>query len=160
MFGRNLRVAVALGLAGAVLSWWFATHTRPMSDEGAVLTAAAKLLRGGVFYREIDAYWLPGSAYLAAFAMKLFGEHLSVARVLAAISYLGMVLGLYALALRLLGARRAGLFGCQGGEVRRPPLFGATGIVRANASNWSRVTIPWFSGKSRIRPARWGRTTV
>jgi len=111
MFGRNLRVAVALGLAGAVLSWWFATHTRPMSDEGAVLTAAAKLLRGGVFYRDVDAYWFPGSAYLAAFAMKLFGEHLSVARVLAAISYLGMVLGLYALALRLLGARRAGLFG-------------------------------------------------
>ena len=111
MLGRNLRVAMALGLAGAALSWWFATHTRPMWDEGAVLTAAAKLLRGGVFYRDIDAYWFPGSAYLAAFAMKLFGEHLSVARILAAISYLGMLLGLYALALRLVGPRRAGLFG-------------------------------------------------
>ena len=65
--GRSLRFAVALGLVAAALSWWFATHTRPMSDEGAVLTAAAKLLRGGVFYRDVDAYWFPGSAYLAAF---------------------------------------------------------------------------------------------
>jgi hypothetical protein len=111
MVGRNLRVAVALGLAGAALSWWFATRTQPMWDEGAILTAAAKLLRGGVFYRDIDAYWLPGSAYLAAFAMKLFGEHLSVARALAAVSYLVMVLGLYALALRVVGPHRAALFG-------------------------------------------------
>jgi len=109
--GRSLRFAVALGLAAAALSWWFATHTQPMSDEGAVLTAAAKLLRGGVFYRDVDAYWFPGSAYLAALAMKGFGEHLSVARILAAVSYLGMVLSLYALALRVVGPRRAGLFG-------------------------------------------------
>lgn len=95
----------------AGVSLWYAGRSLPFSDEGAVLTAAAKILRGGVFYRDIDAYWFPGSAYLLAFWMSLLGEHLSVARGLAAVLYCVMVGSLYLASLRLLDPPRAALFG-------------------------------------------------
>jgi hypothetical protein len=60
----------------AGISYWLADRSLPNPDEGASLTAAAKILRGGVFYREIDAYPFPGSYYLLALAMSIFGEHL------------------------------------------------------------------------------------
>lgn len=104
---REVAFAAALALAATGLCLWFAARTRPWSDEGAVLTATAKLLRGGVFYRDVDAYWLPGSAYLLALAMRLFGEDLAVARALAGAGYVTTVLALYALGLRLVGFQRA-----------------------------------------------------
>lgn len=100
-------VLVALG---ALLSLWFAQFRDPPADAGALLTAAAKILRGGVFYRDIDAYYFPGSAYLLALWMKLFGEHVSVARGLAAVVYCASLLALYATALALLERGRAALF--------------------------------------------------
>ncbi len=101
-----LLLALALGV-----SLWFAQYRVPPSDAGALLTSAAKILRGSVFYRDIDAYPLPGSAYLLALWMGLFGEHLSVARGLAIGVYACIVLSLYATALQLLDRGRAALFG-------------------------------------------------
>lgn len=82
-------------------------HRPPAADEGAVLTQAVKVLRGGVFYRDIDAYPLPGAIYPAALAMRLFGEHLSVGRWLGSVVSCGILLGVYAIALPLLGRRRS-----------------------------------------------------
>lgn len=103
-------VPLLLG-AGLAVCVRFAPYHVPPSDAGAVLTAAAKILRGGVFYRDIDAYPLPGAPWLLAFCMRVFGEHLGVARGLAALVFLGILAGLYASALRLVGPRRAALFG-------------------------------------------------
>lgn len=104
-------VAPALLLAAALLSLWYAGRSLPFQDEGATLTAAAKILRGGIFYRDIDAYPFPGAPYLLAGAMGLFGEHLSVARGLAGAFFCIWVVALYFVALRFLGPRRAALFG-------------------------------------------------
>jgi len=103
--------ALLLGLLGLCLSAAVADRGLPANDEGALLTGAAKILRGGVYYRDIDAYPFPGAAYLLAGAMALFGEHLSVARALAALTYVAAILSLYAVALGLLGRGRAALFG-------------------------------------------------
>jgi 4-amino-4-deoxy-L-arabinose transferase-like glycosyltransferase len=93
------------------VSAWFVDHGLPVSDEGAVLTLAARISRGAVFYRHLDAYYFPGAAYLLAGWMWLFGEHLNVARWLAAIVFSAMALGLYLTAVQLLDRTRAALFG-------------------------------------------------
>lgn len=103
--------AVLLSVSGLLVSVWFAKRGMPANDEGALLTAAAKILQGGVFYRDIDSYPFPGAAYLLALGMRLFGEHLSVARGLAAGIYCCAILSLYLASLSLLDRRRAALFG-------------------------------------------------
>ena len=108
---RPVLFAPVLLLLGFAISAGVADRGLPANDEGALLTAAAKILRGAVFYRDIDAYWFPGAAYLLAFAMGIFGEHLSVARALAAIVFAGVSLSLYLAALQLLDRGRAALFG-------------------------------------------------
>ena len=95
---------ILLGLS-AVLSVYFAGFQLPGADEGALLTNAMKLLRGGVFYRDVDAYPFPLAAYLAASAFSVFGEHLSVSRALAGLLFCATVLALYATALRLVDRR-------------------------------------------------------
>lgn len=102
--------AVLLTL-GAAVSAWFALYREPSADEGAILTAAVKILGGGIFYHQIDAYPFPGAHYLLAGAMHLFGEHLTVARTLAAGIWCTTLLALYAVALQVVSARRAALFG-------------------------------------------------
>jgi hypothetical protein len=106
---RPALVAPALVAAAAGLSWWFAGYRLPSSDEGVVLTWAARILRGDVFYQDIDAYQFPGAAYLLASAMWLCGEHLATARGLAAIIYCLVLLGVYRVALHLLDGPRAAL---------------------------------------------------
>ncbi len=101
-----LLLVLALGV-----SLWFARLGLPGADEGTVLTNAVKLLRGSVYYRDIDAYPFPLATYLVAAAMGLFEEHLTVSRGLASLFYLGLVASLYACALEILGVRRAALFG-------------------------------------------------
>jgi hypothetical protein len=103
--------AVLLFAGAAAISLVYMDRNLPFQDEGATLANAGKLLRGGVFYRDIDSYPLPGAAYLLAASMALFGEHLDVARGLAAAAFCGWVMALYAVALRLLGSARAALFG-------------------------------------------------
>ena len=61
--------ALLLGGTAIFLSSFYAERNLPFQDEGATLTAAARILRGEVFYRDIDAYPFPGAAYLAAGAM-------------------------------------------------------------------------------------------
>ncbi len=58
---RPVVFAPLLLLLGFAISALVADRGLPANDEGALLTAAAKLLRGAVFYREIDAYWFPGA---------------------------------------------------------------------------------------------------
>jgi len=95
----------------AAISWIFADRTMPIPDEGALLTAAVKLLHGGVFYRDVDAYALPGASYLLALAMAIFGEHLAVARAIAGATFCAMVLGVYGCALSLMDTKRAAVCG-------------------------------------------------
>ena len=101
---------ILLALSG-LLSYLWADRTMPVPDEGALLTAAVKILRGGVFYRDVDAYAFPGVSYLLAGAMSIFGEHLSVARAIAGAIFCATVLGVYACALALMDEKRAALCG-------------------------------------------------
>jgi hypothetical protein len=104
-------VAPLLFLASLAISYLFADRYLPSPDEGASLTAAAKILDGAVFYRDIDAYPFPGAAYLLALGFSLFGEHLSVARGLAGVGFSCLVLGSYAAALMIVDRRCAALYG-------------------------------------------------
>ena len=103
--------AVLLAVAAFALSFFYADRNLPFQDEGATLTAASRILDGDVFYRDIDAYPFPGAAYLAAGAMGVWGEHLSVARAMAGVFFCVWLLALYFVALRLLGLARAVLLG-------------------------------------------------
>jgi len=109
--GSPWLVAALLVAAAASVSAWLLRYQAPAADAGALLTAASRLLRGGVFYRDVDAYPLPGSHYLLAGAMAVFGEKLVVARALAAAVFCGIVVALYACARTLLGPARAAVFG-------------------------------------------------
>jgi hypothetical protein len=106
---RPIWFACALLVLSATISFVYADRNMPVQDEGSVLAAAAKILHGGVFYRDVDAYTFPGVSYLLAGAMSLFGEHLSVARTLAGSFFCAMVLGVYACALALMDRKRAAL---------------------------------------------------
>jgi hypothetical protein len=108
---RPSRFAPLLLCAAAALSALFARRGLPLPDEGAMLTNAAKILRGGVFYADIDAYPFPAATYALALAMQLFGEHFTVARAFSGALYCGSLVALYRAALVLLGRRRAALFG-------------------------------------------------
>jgi hypothetical protein len=101
-----LLVVLAVGVSAC-----FANRGLPTNDEGAVLTLAAKILQGGVFYRDLDAYYFPGAAYLLAAWMRLLGEDINAARWLAAGVFSCLVLGLYLTAIQLLDRRRAAIFG-------------------------------------------------
>jgi len=103
--------APLLLVTSACLGAVYARLGVPFSDEGAMLTNAARILQGAIFYRDLDAYPFPLATWVLALAMKLFGEHFTVARVLAVALNCTMVLALYATALRVLEPRRAALFG-------------------------------------------------
>ncbi|MBW2280781.1 MAG: hypothetical protein JRG76_00665 [Deltaproteobacteria bacterium] len=105
------RFGVLLGVAAALLSAWWGVHHLPNPDEGAVLTNAVKVLHGGVFYRDIDAYPYPAANYAVALAMAVFGESVGVGRALAGAVFCATVLALYLAAVPLLGRARAALFG-------------------------------------------------
>jgi hypothetical protein len=108
---RAFGAPVLLLLLGGALSFWYADRGLPLHDEGAQLTAAAKILRGGIFYRDIDTYPFPAAAYTLAGAMAVFGEHLSVARGLAGLLFCASLLALYAAARSVLRPAGAALFG-------------------------------------------------
>ena len=99
---------VCLGLA---VSACFVNRGLPVFDEGAVLTLASRILRGEIFYRDLDAYYFPGAPYLLAGWLWLFGESVNAARWLAAGVFSCMLLGLYSTAVQLLDRRRAALVG-------------------------------------------------
>jgi hypothetical protein len=103
--------APLLAVIAMAVSAWLANRGMPTSDEGAVLALAGKILRGGVFYRNIDAYYFPGAPYLLAGWMWLVGEHINAARWLAAIVFTCLLLGLYLTAVQLFDRRRAAIIG-------------------------------------------------
>jgi hypothetical protein len=96
-------------LLGLLLSLWFLPYRVPASDEGALLTQAARILRGDVYYRDLDAYPFPLAPYLLAGVMSVLGEHVSVARGVGVAVFLGILTAVYAIALPLLGRARAAL---------------------------------------------------
>ncbi|MCH2170874.1 hypothetical protein MK489_08820 [Myxococcota bacterium] len=102
---------IALFGAWLGLSVWMADGGLPADDEGALLTNAVRILNGDVYYRDLDAYPLPGATYLLAAAMAGAGPSVEVARVLAMVASTALVLSLYLLALGVLGPRRAAVFG-------------------------------------------------
>jgi hypothetical protein len=83
----------------------------PIMDEGATLSGAIKLLKGGMFYRDVDAYPLPGAWYLLAAVMSLFGKSLMTARVLNLAIYAGMVVVSYLAVRRVASAYVAAAYG-------------------------------------------------
>jgi hypothetical protein len=103
--------AALLALLSLVLSSWYREYRLLPSDEGAVLAQASRILAGEVYYRDLDAYPLPGASYLLAAAMALFGEHLAVARWLAAAVYAAVVVSLFAVARWVMAPRPALLAG-------------------------------------------------
>ena len=105
------RFGSLLAIAWLCVSFLYADRGLPPNDEGALLTNAARVLRGAVYYRDLDAYPFPGATYLLALVMTIFGEQVNVARGLAVAVSLAAVLALYATALQLLDRRRAAAFG-------------------------------------------------
>jgi hypothetical protein len=103
--------APVLAILGLCVSATFVDRGLPSGDEGAVLGWAGRILRGDVFYREVDAYPFPGAAYLLAGWMKVFGESINAGRWLAAFVFSLLLVGLYASAIQLLDRWRAALFG-------------------------------------------------
>lgn len=110
-WARPAVVAPTLLILSAALSAYFSDYRLPSADEGALLTNAAKLVRGAVFYADVDAYPFPLASYLLAGAFTLFGEHLSVSRALAGLFFCATTLAMYGIALQLVGRRSAALFG-------------------------------------------------
>ncbi len=111
LFSRPAVFLPALLLLCVGVSAGYVDSRLPNPDEGMVLTAAARICRGAVYYRDLDSYQFPGSHYLLAIGMGIFGEHLSVARWMAAAFYCAIVASLYAAALQLMERRWAALFG-------------------------------------------------
>jgi hypothetical protein len=101
----------ALMLLCLAVSAGYVDSRLPNPDEGMILTGAARICRGDVYYRDLDSFQFPGSHYLLAIGMKIFGEHLSVARWMAAGFYCAIVASLYLAALHLMERRWAALFG-------------------------------------------------
>lgn len=98
----DLLVAAALAAIAAAVSVPLMRLAPPGPDEGAMLTGAAKLLRGGIFYRDVAAFPMPGAWYLLAAAMRLGGETVAAARVLVTISFSATVGLFYLIASRVL----------------------------------------------------------
>lgn len=109
-WARPTVVAPILLVLSAALSAYFAEYRLPSADEGALLTNSAKLVRGAVFYADVDAFPFPLASYLLAAAFAVFGEHLIVSRALAALFFCATTLSLYAIALHLIDRKRAALF--------------------------------------------------
>ncbi len=105
------RFGIFLLIASGALCLWYLPYGLPTPDAGAALVHAAKILRGAVFYRDLDAYPFPAAVYLLAGAMRIFGETLTVARVVAAVTYTSILLASYRITLDLGGRGAAALCG-------------------------------------------------
>ena len=70
-------------------------------DEGIVLQGAQRILNGQIPYRDFFSFYTPGSFYLVAAALKLFGDSFLVARLSLAIAGAGCSVLTYLLATRV-----------------------------------------------------------
>src|SRR5437879_232172 len=58
----------------------FRRYTAMEPDEGIILQGAQRILYGEVLYRDFFSFFTPGSYYFTAFAFKIFGSSMIVAR--------------------------------------------------------------------------------
>lgn len=65
--------------------WLFRRYSSLDLDEGIILQAAERVLRGQVPYRDFFLFYTPGSVYIQAALFKLFGDSFAVARTAVAV---------------------------------------------------------------------------
>ena len=100
-------------------------------DEGIVLQGAQRILNGQVPYRDFFSFYTPGSFYLVAATLKLFGDSFLVARLNLAIAGAGCSVLTYLLAIRV----------CTGGYA----LFAATLTTCSAVAYRFLVLHNWYS---------------
>ena len=83
---REQAVAILLFVFSLAYLCIFRLHCSFEADEGIVLQGAERILRGEVPYRDFFTFYTPGSFYLVAFVLKLFGDTLIAARISLAVS--------------------------------------------------------------------------
>jgi len=108
---RDVLPPVLLGMAALAAGLPTLRLFAPFMDEGALLAGAARLLAGGVFFRDVDAYPLPGAWYLLAAVMRICGQSLVVARGLDAVLFAAATVLAYVVGRRIMGGYLAALLG-------------------------------------------------
>ena len=77
---RLISILLFAGTFLYLLMFWRVVNMDP--DEGIVLQGAERILHGQLPYRDFFSFYTPGSFYLTAFMLRLFGDSLPVARTL------------------------------------------------------------------------------
>jgi 4-amino-4-deoxy-L-arabinose transferase-like glycosyltransferase len=107
---KDSGIALVLVLVSVLYLWPFRkafTFLNP--DEGIILQGAMRILRGQIPYRDFFSFYSPGSFYLNALLMKLFGDSALVPRTLL-VGYGGLFsLLTFALARRLVSRTAAAM---------------------------------------------------
>lgn len=103
-----------------------------MLDEGAMLYVAERLTRGDVLYRDIVTGIMPGSYYLLAIFLKIFGYSIITDRILASITLAIAAVLLYAISTRFIKNRTSLLITL---------LFISTGIPAYWMAGYSQFSI-------------------
>jgi hypothetical protein len=78
--GTDRNIAVAVFLISLAYLYLFRRYTGMEPDEGIILQGAERVLHGQTPYRDFFSFYTPGSYYLTAAGLKLFGDTLSAAR--------------------------------------------------------------------------------
>ena len=97
----ELVTAIALFLLSTAYLCIFRRYSSLEPDEGVVLQGAERILRGEVPYRDFFTFYTPGSFYLVALVLKIFGDTLAVARTSLTLAGAGCSLFAYLLARRV-----------------------------------------------------------
>jgi Dolichyl-phosphate-mannose-protein mannosyltransferase len=100
---REGAIALLVFLLSFAYLCLFRRYTTMEPDEGIILAGAERILRGQVLYRDFFSYFTPGSYYLVALALKVFGDSFVVARTLVALEGAVCAAITYLLARRVCG---------------------------------------------------------
>jgi hypothetical protein len=76
----NFGIPLAVFTASFLYLLLFRRYTSLEPDEGIILQGAQRIMHGQVLYRDFFSYLTPGSYYLLALILKVFGDSLLVAR--------------------------------------------------------------------------------
>jgi hypothetical protein len=102
-------IALALGLAAALLHAPLIFRTVGGCDEWHILTAGARLADGELMYRDVTHIAGPGSFYLSAALFSIFGVRFEVARIAMLVLFAAVTAALYLITRRLTGRTAATL---------------------------------------------------
>jgi len=91
------KTAAAIFIIAAALSFPVYKNGISMLDEGAMLYISERLTAGDVLYRDIVTGVMPGSYYLVALFLKLFGHSIITERMLASATLAGVSVLIYAI---------------------------------------------------------------